>query len=35
MPLPMHMDTTPKRAALPRRCISYSRVAVCSGGEGK
>lgn len=28
MPLPMHMDTMPKRADLPRRCISCSSVAV-------
>lgn len=28
MPLPMHIDTTPKRAALPRRAISCSSVAV-------
>lgn len=33
-PEPMHMDTTPKRAALPRRCISYSSVAVWRGGNG-
>lgn len=34
-PEPMHMDTTPKRAALPRRCISYSSVAVCTGGGAR
>ena len=34
-PEPMHMDTTPKRAALPRRFISYSSVAVCGGGGGR
>lgn len=28
MPEPMHMDTTPKRAPLPRRASSCSSVAV-------
>lgn len=28
MPLPMHMETMPKRADLPRRAISCSSVAV-------
>jgi hypothetical protein len=33
MPLPMHMETMPKRADLPRRAISCSSVAVALAPE--